>query len=88
MKQLSQENLDEIFKQMFNVVGATYSPEIVKQERWYMKYRWTKTQEDGFRKWLVSYLKKNKFCSSKQAGMEAEYFLLWVGFPTSDFDKK
>ncbi|HRR48717.1 MAG TPA: hypothetical protein P5293_01995 [Bacteroidales bacterium] len=89
MKQLEQKNLDEIMAKMFEMAGATYDPSIVKKNRWYLKYRWTKAQEESFKKWLVSYLKKNKFClNTKIAEKQADYFILWTGFPTSDFEKK
>jgi len=51
--------LKEILKEMCKRVGAKYDV-VNSSEDWYLKYSWTKSQEDDFRNWLVNYLNNNK----------------------------
>jgi len=85
MKQLSQKHIDEILTKQFQMVGQTYSPEIVKDERWYMKYYWTKEQEDEFKRWLSNYLISSKMVSKARVEKEVGYFILYCGWPLKEF---
>ena len=85
MRDFTEENLKEVLTKMFEAVGAKYSPELTLNERWYLKYSWTRAQEDAFKKWLVEYIKKGRFTSSKKrAEREAEIFLLHCGWPLKE----
>jgi hypothetical protein len=85
MKQLSQKNIDEILTKQFQMVGQTYSPEVVKENGWYLKYYWTKETENEFKKWLTFYLINGKLVSKKQAEKEVDYFLFYCGFPLEEY---
>lgn len=85
MKQLTQKHIDEILTKQFQMVGGTYDPEEVKNERWYLKYSWTKETENEFKKWLTSYLINGKLVSKVRVEKEVDYFLFYCGFPLKEF---
>jgi hypothetical protein len=85
MKQMTQKHVDEILTKQFEMVGQTYSPEKVKDERWYLQYYWTKEQETRFRKWLIDYITRERLAGIKRAEKEADYFLFYCGWPLKEF---
>jgi len=84
MRNFTKDNLKEVLTKMFEAVGVEYSPELTLNDRWYLKYSWTRVQEDAFKKWLIEYIKKGKFATSKRAEREAEIFLLYCGWPNQE----
>jgi len=56
---LKEKHLKKILEEMCRRVGANYSV-VNSSEDWYLKYSWTKSQENDFRNWLFNYLKNNK----------------------------
>jgi len=85
MKQLTQKHIDEILTKQFEMVGQTYHPDIVKEEKWYLRHYWTKKQEDEFRKWLTNYLLSSKLTTKRMVEKEVDYFLLYCGWPLEEF---
>lgn len=77
---LTKENLNEILTEMFRVVGGEYSEEVVKEEEWYLKYKWTHDQQNEFEKWLINYIKKTCKVSKKLATKEAGWFIFNFGW--------
>lgn len=69
-----------ILTKMFDMVGDVYSESLELADGWYTKNTWTKETENEFRKWLVSYLRKELKTTKKQATMEAEMFILNYGW--------
>lgn len=52
---LEDRLLNKILEKMCSYVGADYKT-IDRKYQWYLKYEWTKEQEDDFKQWLVKEL--------------------------------
>ena len=46
--------------EMCNRVGANHEDIDFMEHNWFMKYSWTKEQEEDYIKWLTKYLAPNK----------------------------
>jgi hypothetical protein len=51
-----RKHLNIILEKMFDSVGVIFTEDFCKTPNWFMKYSWTREQEDTFRKWLIEYL--------------------------------
>ena len=69
-----------ILTKMFEMVGEVYHESLELEDGWYSTHTWTKETENEFKKWLVSYLRKELKTTKKQATMEAEMFILSYGW--------
>jgi len=53
-------HLKAILKEMFNRVRATFDPDTVGVEGWYLKHEWTEEEQSEFALWMQQYLLSNK----------------------------
>ena len=76
---------DECLAEMFRRVGEEFpNKELTDQDAWYAKRAWTCAEEDDFREWMETKLKKEAKFTAKQATFETSMFLLNWGWKTSD----
>ena len=79
-----KEAFDFCLKEMFLRVGEKYpNKELTDQQDWYKKRSWTEEDLEGFRKWMVAYLRKKMRWSKHQCETEASMFILqwsWTTF--------
>lgn len=57
--------MNEIFKQLFAVIGKEYNPKFLNEERWWERFEWTHDQKSDFANWLFLCLKENKAAREK-----------------------
>ena len=78
-----EEAINLCLKEMFLIVGETYpNKDLTSDHRWYMLRSWTVEQENNFRDWMISFLRKSWRISKRQAIIETSYFLLMYGWTT------
>lgn len=53
-------HLERILRELCGRVGAKYEDIDFEEYDWYIKYEWTREEEDGFSQWLADYLYRNK----------------------------
>ena len=90
------KHLEIILIKMFSYVGAKYSKEFVKSERWFLKHEWTAPQENDFKKWLTDYLYNNKLArielmtysykNKKNCIKAANEFIFNYGWKTNNYN--
>lgn len=86
------ENLKKALEYMFWFAGESIPDGFdFKKNNWFMKYKWTRRQEERYIQWLSGFLKTNwkgitryKLTSKKQIEKAVGKFLLCYGFPTRD----
>jgi len=59
-EKISNRYLIRILKEMCKRVSANYDEIDFTKELWFMKYEWSKEEEQSFINWLADYLYKNK----------------------------
>ena len=73
--------LNFCLKEMFLRVGETYPNEdLTNDPEWYILRSWTIEEENKFRKWMITYLRKKLRMSKKRAETETFWFLMMYGW--------
>ena len=54
MLTLTDDNRVEIFGKMFEIVGAEFSEDKLKEDQWYTEHSWYKEQREEFKQWLMA----------------------------------
>jgi len=80
----NEKTCDDCLVEMFKRVGLKYpNPKFTQQDCWYQRKMWSQEEEDNFKKWMRSLLKKRYKWSTKKVEWEVGMFLLNWGWTTS-----
>jgi hypothetical protein len=72
---------DFCIKEMFLRVGEKYpNKDLTEHTDWYMMRSWTIGEEEQFRRWMVSFLRKKNKWTIKRAEYEASFFIMNYGW--------
>ena len=78
------ESCEECLAEMFKRVGAKYPwLELTRYKEWYNRRTWTEDEENDFKKWMRSFLKKRYRWTKKKLEWEIDMFLLMWGWKTN-----
>jgi len=79
--------LKKALNKMFQMVGEKFTPEFVKQEAWYSKREWSRSQEQKFRRWFHDAARKDLKWSNALIQKEYSWFNLMWGWKRNDWEK-
>lgn len=55
MKEITNKEIKEILKELFDRVGQKYSSDKIKVKNWNLNYTWTEDEKNSFKEWLLVY---------------------------------
>lgn len=77
------EATEHCLREMFSRVGERYpNPKLTKYRNWFELRTWTEEEENDFRTWMKTYLKKKCRWNNRTIQREIEMFLLMWGWKT------
>lgn len=81
------KSLQEIMKEMFDIVGEKFSVKYVQDDNWFNNHSWTDSQRNTFTKWLIGHLSKNKKIQKELLGtvLQGNALARWCGWFTFNF---
>lgn len=88
-----EPHLEIVMREMCKRVGAVYEKINFKSNKWYLKYTWTREEEDDFAKWFAKYLYDNNTArkeltvvakNKKQIQKAVNWFLFNYGWKIKD----
>jgi len=74
--------IEQLLRKQFEMVGLDYDKDgdIVKDDKWYMKYCWTEKQEKEFIKWARDLLTKKHHYTIRGAEEIISFYILAYGW--------
>jgi hypothetical protein len=86
---VTDKELDKILSKMFDIVGVKFQSikESCKGKKWFMKYTWTREQEQLFEKWLKKFLMEKLRMPAKIAIEYVKWFTFDYGWKYSEKQK-
>jgi hypothetical protein len=83
-KKEMRDALIEYIAEMHKFINVPYDEDACKKEDWFMRHTWTSEEEDKFKEWLITEIRKDFEFSKKISENEANFFLLNYGWKTNN----
>lgn len=82
------ETVTGLINKMFEIAGhnVKYEDIVERKDDWYAQWTMTKAQNEEWRKWGITFLRKTNRWPKYRAEKEMVWFDLMYGLKTSDFE--